>query len=118
MATKNDNRRWSLGVGGADEPDLLLIVDHETGVISARTTRLAEQFARELVEAANKGYSTVTIVVICDLRVAPKEASVSVVSAFVDGAEAMAEATKLAHNNVMPNRVFTVHTVELKGKPE
>lgn len=68
--------------------------------------------------AAQWPYAADKIAVICDLRVARNEASVSVVAAFVDGAEAMAEATKLANSNVMPNRVFTVHSVKLKGKAE
>lgn len=56
-----------------------------------------------------------SIAVICDLRVGRKEASVSVVSAFTEESEAMSEATKLAETNVVPNRVFTVHKVKLKG---
>lgn len=55
-----------------------------------------------------------TIYVICDLRVAPKEASVSVVSALVSEADALAAAAKLAENNNMPNRVFTYHKVKLE----
>jgi hypothetical protein len=47
--------RYSIGEGGHDEPELILIVDHVSTMIVARSSKMALAHVETLVQLANRG---------------------------------------------------------------
>ena len=54
-AVSEEKMRYGVGQGGQDEPGLILIVDHSTHTIVARSSEMALEAVRELVKNANEG---------------------------------------------------------------